>query len=111
MKHSVQNFSTSLKRIMITCNAKKSIAVSVMRTVYNYMLGNWVVQLCLGLSWCGRGQVGHFMAKRDVETWGGAPQSCFYGRGGVRLEIDRCRVIGGGIPSQTTRLPMPSADV
>ena len=25
----------------------------------------------------GRGQVGHFMAKRDVETWGGAPQSFF----------------------------------
>ena len=59
----------------------------------------------------GRGQVGHFMAKRDVETWGGAPQSFFYGRGGVRLKIDRCRVIGGGIPSQTTRLPLLSADV
>ena len=44
----------------------------------------------------GRGQVGHFMAKRDVETWGGAPHSFFYGRGGVRLKIDRCRVIGAG---------------
>ena len=32
--------------------------VSVMRTVYNYMLGNRVVQLCLGLSWAGGARLG-----------------------------------------------------
>ena len=58
MKYSVQNFSISLKRIIIAGNAKKSTKVFVMRTVHNYMLGSRVVQLCLGLSWAGGARLG-----------------------------------------------------
>ena len=62
------------------------------------MLRNRVFQLCLRLSWAGGARLGILWQREisDVETWGGAPQSFFYGRGGVRLEIDRCRVIGAG---------------
>ena len=66
--------------------------------MFNYMLRNRVFQLCLRLSWAGGARLGILWQREisDVETWGGAPQSFFYGRGGVRLEIDRCRVIGAG---------------
>ena len=102
MKHSVQNLSISLKRIMIACNARKSIVV-----FYKSVCDEDCVQLDAWkpvfsiVSWVelgGRGQVGHFMAKRDQRCGdlGRSTSILFYGRGGVRLEIDRCRVIGAG---------------
>ena len=122
MKHSVQNFSISLKRIMIACNAEKK-DVTPSRTSWggtSWHLKKYcgVLQKCLWwgpctircleteffncvLGWVGRAggaRLGILWQREisDVETWGGAPQSFFYGRGGVRLEIDRCRVIGAG---------------
>ena len=77
MKYSVQNFSISLKRIIIAGNAKKSTKVFVMRTVHNYMLGNQVVQLCLRLSWAGGARLGILWQREMLETWGGAARSFF----------------------------------
>ena len=130
MKHSVQNFSISLKRIMIACNAEKK-DVTPSRTSWggtSWHLKKYcgVLQKCLWwgpctircleteffncvLGWVGRagpgwafygkercGDLGRSTSILFLWTWRRSPRnwplSCYW----------------GGIPSQTTRLPLPT---